>query len=115
MREEFARRLKFAFDDASNAEIARRLKTTDSTVKYYTDGARLPVFEMLVQIGRVTGCNLHWLLTGNGPKRAEKEVAMFSDDEEKKIKILASKAGRSFESQVKVLTVAAIEFKKAVD
>lgn len=115
MRREFAVRLREAFDGASNAEIARRLKTTDSTIKYYMDGARLPVFEMLVQIGRTTGANLHWLLTGTGPRRVIKTGDMFSAEEEHEIRRLASRSGRSFDDQVRIMTIAAAELHRSVE
>ncbi len=110
MRLGFARRLREAFDGASNAEIARRLNTTDATVKWYVDAVRLPVFEMLVEISRVTGINIHWLATGTGPRRVTKTVEMFSVDEEAAIRNMATAAGRSLEDQVRILTVEAMEF-----
>lgn len=109
MRAEFAVRLREAFDGASNAEIARRLSANDSTIKFYTDATRLPIYEMLVEISRVTGCNLNWLMTGRGPRRIEKPTAMFTEAEENEIRELAVKAGRSFEDQVRVLAMAAVE------
>lgn len=109
MREEFALRLKIAFDNASNAEIARRLKTTDATVKMYTDAMRLPVYEILVEIARVTGINLNWLMTGRGSQRLVKSDDLFSDVESAPIRDLARRSGRSFDEQVKVLALAAAE------
>jgi ribosome-binding protein aMBF1 (putative translation factor) len=108
IRRAFARRLKDAFDHASNAEIARKLKTTDNTIKYYTDADRLPAPEMLLQIARVTGINLHWLLTGNGERRVARHN-LFTEDEEAGIRELAREAGRSFENEVRILAIAAAE------
>lgn len=104
-----AARLREAFGGATNAEIARRLDTPDATLKFYMDGDRLPSAEMLLRITRVTGCNLHWLITGAGPNRVGKAAAMFSKEEESEIRKLAARSGRTFEEQVRVLVVAAVE------
>ncbi len=109
MRDEFALRLKIAFDHASNAEIARRLKTTDATVKMYTDAMRLPVYEILVEISRVTGINLNWLMTGKGPQRVLRSENLFSDEEMNSIRELALRSGRTPEEQIKVLALAAVD------
>lgn len=109
MRQSFAERLRIAFDHATNAEIARKLKTTDATVKMYTDAARLPVYEILAQVARVTGCNLHWLITGTGPRRVTPIGDLFTTDEEAVVHKLAAASGRSFEEQVRVLAMAAVE------
>lgn len=114
IRQDFAVRLKDAFDGATNAEIARRLNANDSTIKYYVDGDRLPVFEMIVEIGRVTGCNLHWLLSGHGPKRAAETIELFTESEAKQIREAAQSSGRSFEAQVRVLTIAALELHRKI-
>ena len=106
---DFAGRLREAFDHASNAEIARRLSTSDMTVKNYIDGNRLPAPEILLEITRVTGINLHWLLTADGPRRVGKSDEIFSEDERTAIRELAALSGRTFEDLVKVLAVAAAE------
>lgn len=74
------------------------------------DGGRLPVSEMLLRITRATGTNIHWLLTGEGPRRVLKADELFSGDEEKAIAALAKRSGRSVDEQVRVLTLAAIRF-----
>lgn len=111
IRESFAVRLKTAFDRASNAEIARRLKTTDATIKNYTDATRLPTFEMLLQISRVTGVNLHWLMTGDGPQRITRTPKIFSDQEESELRAAAAAAGRTYEDQVRTMCLLALDFK----
>lgn len=105
----FVRRLKIAFDDLNNADIARRCKTHDSTIKLYTDGERLPIAEMLLQMHRVTGINLHWLLTGKGSRRVGYDN-LFSEEEEARISELARERGISFEEMVRKLTLAGAEF-----
>ncbi|CAN5354891.1 hypothetical protein BH10ACI2_BH10ACI2_00260 [soil metagenome] len=109
---DFASRLRDAFDLAPNATIARRLSTSDATVKKYLDGERLPIPEMLLEITRVTGINLHWLLTGEGARRVGKSDDLFSEDERNAIRELATRSGRSFEDQVVALTMAAVEMVK---
>ncbi|MGE3953541.1 MAG: helix-turn-helix domain-containing protein, partial [Pyrinomonadaceae bacterium] len=91
----FPDRLRAAFDHVSNAEIARRCETSDSTIKAYFEG-RLPTAEMLLRIHRTTGINLHWLLTGNGPRRVDgQDERIFAEMEEKEIRAAAKASGRS--------------------
>lgn len=110
----FAGRLREAFDGAPNAQIARRLKANDATIHQYFEKGTLPVFDMLVEIGRVTGCSLHWLITGDGEKRVAKPIDLFSDNEEDSIRELARQSGRTFEEEVRVLALAAIELARKV-
>ena len=105
-----ARRLREAFDGASNAELARRLSTSDAAIKNYMDGARFPAIEILLETARITGINLHWLMTGDGPKRVLKTGDLFSEHQEAQITELAARSGRTFEEQVRVLTIAGVEF-----
>lgn len=65
MSNEFIRRLDKAFDGASMAEVARRLKIPHATVRNYFQG-RLPAPEVLIKIARETGISLNWLLAGIG-------------------------------------------------
>lgn len=106
---EFANRLKEVFRGLTDAEIARRCKVQQSAVKNYVDGSRLPTADVLLQIARVTGVNLHWLLTGSGSRRVE-SGNMFSEEEEKRIQQLAERNKRSFTEQVRRLANAAVEF-----
>ncbi len=109
IRRGFASRLRTAFEGSSNADIARRLKTSDAAVKNYMDGDRLPIAEMLLEIASATGINLHWLLTGNGPRRVEKIRPIFTNEEEELIEALARRAGQSFDEQVGLLAASAAE------
>lgn len=110
----FARRLKIAFDHAINADIARRIGLTDAAIKGYTDGTALPVAETLMNIHRVTGINIHWLLTGEGPERVGRAESLFSEGEEDIVRSLALESGRTFNEQVRVLSLAAIQLKKTI-
>ncbi len=110
---EFAHRLRESFDNVLNSEIARRINSTDATIKAYTDGDHLPTPDILLRITRATGVNLHWLLTGNGSRRVETK-ALFTEIEEAKIYELARKAGRTFEEELRALALASIETIKRV-
>lgn len=110
----FALRLKDIFDHANNSEIARRCKTTDVTIKYYVDGARLPHPEMLLQIHLATGVNLHWLLTGKGEKRISPDKSFFSEQIENEIQTLARQNGEQFNETLRNLISAALEFRKKI-
>jgi len=62
---EFGKRLKRVFDNATNAVIADKLGVAEVTVSGYVRG-RVPDADKLVAIADITKCNLHWLLTGTG-------------------------------------------------
>lgn len=109
-RKELAERIRIAFDGANNADIARRLDTSDPVIKAWMDGDRLPGFELLIRITRRTGVNLHWLMTGSGPRRVEPDRFPFSMSEELAIREMAKESGRTFEEQVSLLANAAAEF-----
>jgi transcriptional regulator with XRE-family HTH domain len=66
----FGERLRQAFNNASNAEIARKLGVSEPAIGNYVKG-RIPDADKLLQISTLTGCNLHWLLTGEGRRLAE--------------------------------------------
>jgi hypothetical protein len=110
IREGFAKRLKTAFNHANNAEIARRCKTTDATVKFWLEG-RLPSAEFFIQIHQATGVNIHWLLTGKGQRRVE-FGDVFTEAEEAAINELASDRGKSFNEMVRKLATGAVELLK---
>jgi len=67
---EFVKRLNSTFDNASMADVARRLKIPHATVRNYYKDARLPAPEVLIKIANETGVSLNWLLTGSGDKYA---------------------------------------------
>jgi len=61
----FGQRLKLAFGNAKNAEIARKIGVGETAVSNYMAG-RIPDAEKLIQIRKSTNCDLNWLLTGEG-------------------------------------------------
>lgn len=109
IREEFSRRFMEVFDHASQSEIARRLGTTQATVRAYVLGERLPIAEMLITIARRTGVSVDWLLLGRGEKWFLPASDGFTPEEEQAIEDLAGKSGRTFGEQVRVMTLAALE------
>jgi transcriptional regulator with XRE-family HTH domain len=66
MNTDFIARLNRTFDNASMAEVARRLKIPHATVRNYYKEGRLPAPEVLIKIAKETGVSLNWLLTGSG-------------------------------------------------
>ena len=107
----FGTRLREAFRGAINAEIARKLKVTDAAVKNYIDG-REPDTDKLRLISILTGCSIHWLLTGEGPKWV-KSVSMegespvfFGEAEREIIARLAVEGNRTFDEEVRELVIA---------
>lgn len=107
----FARRLREAFDHATNAEIARRCMTTSTTIKLYAEGKRIPIGEMLLQMTRATGINIHWLLTGRGSRRVEMSN-VFSPEEEARIREMAKEKNITFDEMVRQLTMSSLELLK---
>jgi transcriptional regulator with XRE-family HTH domain len=68
----FAQRLRAAFDNARDAEIARRLGyRSQSPIAKWFNGEAYPNAEVLLRIAQITERNLHWLLTGEGDPRAD--------------------------------------------
>lgn len=60
----FGQRLKQAFNNASNVEIARKIGVSGPAVQNYMSG-RVPDLDKLLKIKALTNCDLDWLLTGN--------------------------------------------------
>jgi AcrR family transcriptional regulator len=101
MSQNFADRLKHVFDNASMADIARRLDLPHATVRNYFQG-RMPAPDVLIKIANETNVSLNWLLTGKGDVYAGGAVAQVIDlDEifEKKIEEMIDRklAGRIIE------------------
>jgi cellulose biosynthesis protein BcsQ len=65
MKNDFAKRLKIAFENKTYKQISILLGITDAAVSNYFNG-KLPPTDKLLQISEITGCNLHWLLIGDG-------------------------------------------------
>ena len=65
MNGDFVARLQTAFDNASMADVARRLKIPHATVRNYYQG-RLPAPDVLIKIANETSVSLNWLLIGTG-------------------------------------------------
>ena len=65
MNKDFVDRLDLTFENASMADVARRLGIPHATVRNYYQG-RLPAPEVLIKIARETRISLNWLLDGSG-------------------------------------------------
>jgi chromosome partitioning protein len=73
-RSPFGYRLKEAFQGIPNKEIAKKIGVSNSAVTTYMLG-RVPPAEMLTEISRLTGCSIHWLITGDGEKFVNLEIS----------------------------------------
>jgi chromosome partitioning protein len=73
-RSPFGYRLKEAFQEIPNKEIARKLGVSNSAVTTYMLG-RVPPAELLTEISRLTDCSIHWLITGEGEKFVNPEIS----------------------------------------
>lgn len=65
MPQNFAQRLSKAFDNASMADIARRLGLPHATIRNYFRG-RIPAPDVLIMIADETNVSLDWLLMERG-------------------------------------------------
>lgn len=62
---DFGQRFAELFAGKKQREIAKVLDVTDTAIRNYLAG-RVPDADKLQIIARKTGCNLHWLLIGEG-------------------------------------------------
>ena len=60
--------------EMSQAELARRLKISPSAVGMYEQGRREPSVEVLVEISRVFGVTMDYLLTGTPQNSGDSEI-----------------------------------------
>jgi chromosome partitioning protein len=84
------KRLKEAFDYAPNSEIANSLKIANSAVTAYMNG-RIPPIEKLIEINKITGYSIDWIVTGEGEKKTNLTGVRrkkFSEDDTKPITLL---------------------------
>lgn len=93
----FGGRLRDAFGGDINRRIAEKLEISEPAVKNYLND-RVPPAKTLIEIARLTDCSLHWLITGEGPKKAGIISALALTDLERKIiQKLAEEAETSFD------------------
>ncbi len=95
MSDGFAARLRRAFDEASMAEIARRIEVPHATIRNYFVSGRLPAPEVLIKIAKATNISLNWLLLGTGEvyAGARKDIDLGRLFEEKIKEIVERKMG----------------------
>jgi len=95
-KQNVGKRLKQLFGNAKNADIAAKLGLTEAAVQTYTS-SRVPPYEVLAAITETTKCNLHWLLTGDGPQFVTAETTesiRVSSDLLAKLRTIASEQAR---------------------
>lgn len=73
----FGDRLAQVFEGKKQVEIAEMLGVTHTAVRNYL-GGRVPDIDKLQLISKITGCDLHWLLTGE-EKAAKKQTVSLPD------------------------------------
>jgi transcriptional regulator with XRE-family HTH domain len=75
MNQDFWHRLVEAFGDSgldvSQSAIARQLDLGQSAVAKWAHGSGYPTLRKCIQIARLTGVSVEWLLTGRGNKKLE--------------------------------------------
>ena len=70
---DFGRRLKESFDNSTNQSIAEKLGVSKPALTAYMQG-RIPPPDKLIEIAKLTKCNLNWLLTGIGTKKNNPQI-----------------------------------------
>jgi transcriptional regulator with XRE-family HTH domain len=79
----FGVRLATAFQGRTTKQVAEALGVTYYGARNYLEG-RVPGPAMLLKISDVTGCSIHWLLTGEGPPsrsewQSDENSVLFTD------------------------------------
>jgi hypothetical protein len=75
--EGFGERLHYAAGAGSYQAVAEKLGLEYAATRRYILDERLPPLHIILKISDVTGCSLHWLLTGRGdwrPKTPDGEI-----------------------------------------
>jgi transcriptional regulator with XRE-family HTH domain len=100
MPDDFQSRLRRTFEDATMAQIARRIDVPHATIRNYFSG-RLPAPEVLIKIAKATNISLNWLLLGTGEMYAgsPKQIDLDRVFEERIEEILERKLVRRGELQ----------------
>lgn len=70
-KSDFTKRLKALMAGEKNHPFEDRCGLTSNSLNRYLDG-QLPKLDVLQKIVEATGCNGHWLLTGEGEPFFEK-------------------------------------------
>jgi transcriptional regulator with XRE-family HTH domain len=73
---DFADRFQEICETSQPAQIQRAFGISYQAAKNYLNG-RYPETDVLLNIARVTGVSLHWLLTGEGPRKSTNETNPF--------------------------------------
>lgn len=66
-----ADRLKVIIGNRSNSEFARSISVREGTVRSWLTGASLPGAEALMEIQRVHGYSIDWILTGSASQKTD--------------------------------------------
>lgn len=114
MNDDFIVRLLKTFDDASMAQVAKRLRIPHATVRNYYQG-RLPAPEVLIKIANETGVSLNWLLTGTGDMYGGQRppIGLGKFIEERIAEIVDQRIAASGKDDIKELK--SVDFRNAFD
>lgn len=97
----FGQRFRLAFGNAKYAEIARKIGVSTAAIKNYAAG-RVPDDTKLILISKATNCNLHWLLTGDGPQIVPQDTTHQLDAITKRLKLIADEQGHLVYSDAEI-------------
>lgn len=106
-------RIQQALGTSGAPETARIMGLAKPSVYDWQKG-KMPGLDTLIRIARMGNVSLHWLITGEGPRKIdpnEQEVSGFDNlrkTEREIVQRLAEKEGRSIEEQINELIVEAL-------
>lgn len=69
----FGQRLKSAISSAGlvQADAAEKLDIALPTLSKYINGHRVPDADLVIRVAKLSGCDINWLLTGEGSMKQE--------------------------------------------
>jgi phage repressor protein C with HTH and peptisase S24 domain len=80
VKSEIGSRMRHARGKDTQRKFAKMLGFSASYLSEAESGKTKPSLELLISISKITNCNLHWLLTGEGPMFLEPSEFMAKED-----------------------------------
>ena len=81
-------RIRYIRDSLSQPKFAKKIGVTRNTVSGYENNSIVPAGRALLQIHKIFGININWLLTGEGDPYLKTELESKIEKMESRIKTL---------------------------
>ena len=72
----------------TQAQLAERSETTQTTISRYLSGKASPKAEELLRISQALGVSMEWLLTGNGTQKSQESANPSAQSKKSAVKAL---------------------------